>query len=855
MKQVGRVIGAAGSGKTTLITEKMVKACSALGGDPLRLGFASFTRVARETAVTRVAGEWGCDESLLTKKGWFRTVHSTAYRCVGVQAGQLVTDSKADVEWISNTLGVKLSTRLDDEIGASKFVGDPVVAAALNCWTLARSSLTPLETVVRRARQIDDEVPDYASIVRISERYEQGKRLEDRLDFTDLLLLFSGLALDPSGGVERKAPVGDLPTVEAWLFDEQQDASPLMDACCKRLVSAPSVKWCYVVGDPFQCQPAGTPVLTAEGYKPIEKLDPARDQLIAFNKKDGRFYGTGGSVRFQKAWRDVDSGDLIEITFSDGTKSISTANHKWIVRTNRQTAFATYLMRKGTRWRVGTVQMFANWQSEKSAAKSGDFRLKMRMSQENADAAWVLKVCGTDREARMYEQIASCKYGIPQVTFRPPSGCRNNLDAEFIEGVFSAMGDLTANGLRCLADHGLEMLHPLCTKGDRAKNGSKACRFVQATNLLPGIHVAPKLLPDFFARRKRGSGNRRGSRNVGSECEWVAIESVRRLAPGQTVRVYSLEVERHHTYVTDGGIVTGNSIYGFAGSSAECFLGWEAAKEQTMPKSYRCPAPILELGERCLRRMYHGYFDRKVAPADHEGSVSEECDIDVAIERVDPRDSWLLIARTNYQASRLAAAMNAAGKPCCWTHKPDAVNARDEGLMALYALEKNEATTGAGWRRALELLPQRNKDKEPVLTRGTKTAWKDGELASRWDVVFQSDLESVGATESLCRAIRSGDWVRLVDRGADWRRLAERWGADLVAQPKVKVGTVHSVKGAEADNVGYLTTTSQKVAAGAEDAQQHDEECRIAYVAVTRAKRNLYVINEGGPRTPRTEVF
>jgi len=77
----------------------------------------------------------------------------------------------------------------------------------------------------------------------------------------------------------------------------------------------------------------------------------------------------------------------------------------------------------------------------------------------------------------------------------------------------------------------------------------------------------------------------------------------------------------------------------------------------------------------------------------------------------------------------------------------------------------------------------------------------------------------------------------------------------LVAQPKVKVGTVHSVKGAEADNVGYLTTTSQKVAAGAEDAQQHDEECRIAYVAVTRAKRNLYVINEGGPRTPRTEVF
>ena len=38
----------------------------------------------------------------------------------------------------------------------------------------------------------------------------------------------------------------------AWLFDEQQDASPLLDAVCRRLVSAPSVRWCYVVGDPFQ---------------------------------------------------------------------------------------------------------------------------------------------------------------------------------------------------------------------------------------------------------------------------------------------------------------------------------------------------------------------------------------------------------------------------------------------------------------------------------------------------------------------------------------------------------------------------------------------------------------------------
>mgnify|MGYP003343969118 CR=1 FL=1 len=46
-----------------------------------------------------------------------------------------------------------------------------------------------------------------------------------------------------------------------------------------------------------------------------------------------------------------------------------------------------------------------------------------------------------------------------------------------------------------------------------------------------------------------------------------------------------------------------------------------------------------------------------------------------------------------------------------------------------------------------------------------------------------------------------------------------------------------------------------KVARGAEDARQHDEECRIAYVAVTRARRRLVVVDEGSFSTPRMEVL
>jgi DNA helicase-2/ATP-dependent DNA helicase PcrA len=547
--QIARLIGAAGSGKTTELLRIMEAALPKLGNDPLRLGFASFTRAARAEAVGRAAAAWNVSPSMLDGQGWFRTVHSTAKRCLGIGPGQLIGDKTADIEWISNALGVKISTTLDEEVGRQKFVGGQE-GAALNAWDHARNTLLPLDEVVRRARRLDDDVPDYAAVVRISARYEAAKRIEDRLDFSDLLLRFSGLRVHATDGVQRVEPEGELPQVSAWLFDEQQDASPLLDAACKRLVSAESVKWCYVVGDPFQ------------------------------------------------------------------------------------------------------------------------------------------------------------------------------------------------------------------------------------------------------------------------------------------------------------------AIFGFAGSSAECFLGWPAEKERTMPKSYRCPKPILDLGERCLRRMYRGYFDRGVAPADHEGRIFDT-ETDVPLTAARPDEEWLFIARTNYEAGRLYASLHAAGKPARWVKQPEGVTTRGQGLAALYALEKGKPVKGTEWGRAVELLPSVNNSKEPMLARGVKTGWAKRH-ADDWDVIFPNELEKVGATAPLIEKIRSGEWCSLVDRGQEWRRHAERWGADLASNSRIRVGTIHSVKGMEADNVALLTTTSRRVEQSREDCHaQHDEECRIAYVGVTRARRNLYVINEGrhGKPVPRMEVL
>ena len=836
--KVATLIGSAGSGKTTELLRIMEGAKASLGGSPFAVGFASMTRAARAEAVSRASAAWGIPEDVLSRDGWFKTCHGVAYRQLGIVKGQMLDDRKESQLWLADALKVDVRTIIDDDSGYAVYAGDRAAATALNCWEVSRARVEPLKKTIERMIRAGQEVPPFAQCKQYIQRYEQAKRLENRSDFSDLLARYAGIHFEPDGLYEVD-PEGELPKgVRAWIFDEAQDASALIDRVCRRLAGGPEVLWVYLAGDPFQCHLEGTPVLTADGYKRIEDLDPASDRLLAFNPRDGRIYGTGGGVRFRKAWRDVLSDDLVEVTFSDGSKSTCTTNHKWYVRTIKKQAYATYIMKRGERWRVGTVQLFA----KNNSNKNGQFRLKMRMNQENAESVWVLKTFDTDREARMYEQVASCRFGIPQVTFRPPHG-KTNPDAEFIEGVFAGLGDLTENGLECLRQHGLDPLFPFCSKCDRSKNGGKAGRFIQTVNLISGIHVVPKLRPEFFAgRRKRGSGAR-GSRSVGRDCEWVEVAAVRRLRGGETSRVWSLEVDRHHTYVVENGIITGNSIYGFSGSDARHFMSWPSDKKKVMPKSYRCPSAILSLGEKCLKQMHTGYFDRGVAPADHDGKVSRGGGPSAVVPSIDPTRSTLILARCNFTLDDWAEALRKRKMPYAKLKSKDNTAAL-RGIKALWDLEHGEAVAAEDYACAIAELPSRGKD-GPLLERGTKAAWGRDDMLRRWVAVFPSDMEDTGMTDAMVRRVREGTWGDLVTGGERWRNSAVKWGADLATRPQIRLGTVHAAKGMESDVVVLSTTTTRRIdECQRADRDIFDEERRVEYVGVTRARHELIVSSE-----------
>jgi len=285
-------------------------------------------------------------------------------------------------------------------------------------------------------------------------------------------------------------------------------------------------------------------------------------------------------------------------------------------------------------------------------------------------------------------------------------------------------------------------------------------------------------------------------------------------------------------------------LYSWAGASSEYFMSWDVGKNQKiMPKSYRCAPPIMALGERCLQRL-PDYWDRGIAPADHEGSVEESENFEDDLSDLDPNEDTLVIARTNRHVGKIAAILDDIGMPFRKVKAKGGAYTRDLGMGGLWRLQHGEAISGDQWGYILEMLPSKTTDGRTWLERGSKSRWSKG-LNSTFDRIYPEDLGHLGATEHLRAAIASGAWSGLPDGGTKWSAGAKRWGVETVSDPKIRVGTIHSVKGQESDKVVMLTNLGRRIRESEENDQtRFNEERRIEYVGVTRARKKLIIAHD-----------
>ena len=82
------------------------------------------------------------------------------------------------------------------------------------------------------------------------------------------------------------------------------------------------------------------------------------------------------------------------------------------------------------------------------------------------------------------------------------------------------------------------------------------------------------------------------------------------------------------------------------------------------------------------------------------------------------------------------------------------------------------------------------------------------------------------------------DIVKLSEDQKIYIRTIERRGESIYDPPRIKISTIHAMKGGEDDNVAvYLGSTKSCV-----EGKHPEDEHRVFYVAITRAKRRLYLI-------------
>lgn len=543
------LLAAPGSGKTRVLTERAARLLTE-GFHPSELLLVTFTRKAaaemRERILARMEGQR------------IRSLHKLQVTTFHALGARLLR------EW-ADVLGLDPRFTIRDD-------GD-----ATDLWLYVGEELglfegkKPTSAMTERGRKT--RARSVAKRPEAQEAYDRHMQEAQAVDYDGLQRKLLALLRIPDVARQLR---------KRWphvLVDETQDTSERQQA----ILDALDPDNLFVVGDTSQCQPAGSMVLTPAGWRDIASLSTG-DEVCAWNRRSHIVYRAKGS-RIEVASRPY-TGWMFAVTTESGATTRCTGNHRWLARWNAlevDDLHCVYVMAvdhpaHGTCYRVGRCKAL-------SPTDKGHHikHYKVRANQECADRMWLVAMTQSAAEASWLESVVASNYGIPQVMFHP-SGA-SHYTAEGMEFIWSRCAASSRQGFARLAqDYGLLAEHPIHSRP--GPGGRQTLFEVVGANLRDGM-----MLP-------RWDGQSRAY-------TWERITSIER-AWVENEPVYSMNVEDHHAYVTDGGLCTLNCIYSFRGAHPDGFVGLterEGWTVLTLSTNFRSKAPIVDAATRLGQAM------------------------------------------------------------------------------------------------------------------------------------------------------------------------------------------------------------------------------------------------------------
>jgi len=269
------------------------------------------------------------------------------------------------------------------------------------------------------------------------------------------------------------------------------------------------------------------------------------------------------------------------------------------------------------------------------------------------------------------------------------------------------------------------------------------------------------------------------------------------------------------------------AIHRWTGVDVRLFLGCSDHKE-ILTQSYRLPVSVYGMSQHVVRQINHRQ-KKDFDPTSELGSVNfhrqmEELDFSTG--------SWTMMARTNAMVREWGESLQAEGLLYSIKGRSSISQTTGEVINSWRKLQRGEGLPLASVVKLYENVPKTGDFK--VVKRGSSNllqAVDPESLLSYEDLQLNYGMEAPKERDAM-------DVARLGTHDKLYFEAIERRGENFLDTPRIKLSTFHAMKGGEDDNcVVSLSSTRACV-----ENRNQDDEHRAFYVGITRAKKNLHII-------------
>jgi len=312
---------------------------------------------------------------------------------------------------------------------------------------------------------------------------------------------------------------------------------------------------------------------------------------------------------------------------------------------------------------------------------------------------------------------------------------------------------------------------------------------------------------------------------VGSipKMELLIVDEAQDLSPLQWAMVDKMKLYCDEIHIAGDD---DQAIFRWAGADTDYFINLEG-DVTVLKQSYRVPHKVAEVALSVIS----GVQNRRPKDwrsADHPGSVEWHGSVDT----IDmSQGTWLLLARNTHFLEQYRDFCDDSG--FFYSARVGAII--DETVIhAIRSWETLRKKEKIQFKDAIIVYDHMTANKS--YKHGNKSRLGEEE-PDEWVDIF--DLEA------RFGLLTKGIWHKALNRISedqiDYIISGLKKGERLSKKPRIHIDTIHGVKGGEAENVVLCTDMAHKTYM--EYLENTDDEARVWYVGITRAKKNLFILS------------